>query len=41
MREDREFMLVLTRKGTNYEIITGQLMSLRPHLVSRCLVTAP
>lgn len=36
MREDRDFMLVLKRTGTGFEITTGQLMSLRPRLSSRC-----
>ncbi|MFL6724988.1 MAG: hypothetical protein ACJ8FS_00555 [Sphingomicrobium sp.] len=36
MRRDREFMLVLRRTGSGYEITTGQLMSVRPLLASRC-----
>jgi len=37
MREGRDFMLVLARAGANeYRIKSGQLMSLRPLLASRC-----
>lgn len=36
MREDREFMFVLERTDTGYEIKFGQLMALRPLLASRC-----
>lgn len=36
MREGREFMLVLKRRDAEYEIATGQLMSLRPRLAARC-----
>jgi len=36
MRQDRDFMLVLAHTDTGYEITTGQLMSLRPVLASRC-----
>lgn len=37
MREDRDFMLVLRRSGSGLEITSGQLMSLRPLLASRCV----
>ena len=36
MRQDRDFMFVLKHSGTGYEIATGQLMSARPMLASRC-----
>ena len=36
MRQDRDFMLVLKRSDTGYEITTGQLMSVRPLLASHC-----
>ena len=36
LRQDRDFMLVLKRSGTGYEIKTGQLMSVRPLLASHC-----
>jgi len=37
MRQDRDFMLVLTRtESGEYEIKTGQIASLRPRLASRC-----
>ena len=36
MREDRDFMLVLNQTSSGYEIKSGQLMSLRPLLASRC-----
>jgi len=36
MRQDRDFMLVLERVGTGFEIKTGQLMSVRPLLESHC-----
>lgn len=36
MRDDRDFMLVLKHSGAGYEITTGQLMSVRPVLVSHC-----
>jgi hypothetical protein len=36
MRQDQDFMLVLKHTRTGYEITTGQLMSVRPLLASRC-----
>ena len=36
MRQGPDFMLVLKHTTTGYEITTGQLMSLRPLLASRC-----
>ena len=36
MREDKEFMLVLKRARTGYEVEAGQLMQVRPLLASRC-----
>jgi hypothetical protein len=36
MRENRDFMLVLRRTGTGFEITTGQSMSLRPRIAGRC-----
>ena len=37
MRQDLDFMLVLKRTGSGYEITTGQLMWLRPHLAQGCV----
>ena len=36
MRQGLDFMLVLKRSATGYEITTGQRMSVRPLLASRC-----
>lgn len=36
MREDRDFMLVLKRTDSGFEIATGQLMSSRPRPARRC-----
>jgi hypothetical protein len=36
MRQDLDFMLVLKRIDRGYEITTGQLMWLRPHLADHC-----
>ena len=36
MREDRDFMLVLKRTDSGFEIATGQLMSQRPRPARRC-----
>ena len=36
MREDRDFMLVLSHTDTGYEITTAQLMWFRPLLASHC-----
>ena len=35
-RHDLDFMLVLKRTASGYEITTGQRMSLRPFLANRC-----
>jgi len=35
-REDMDFMLVLKRTERGYEITTGQLIQLRPHLAEHC-----
>jgi hypothetical protein len=38
MRSDRDFMLIVReRRDGSYEIVTGQLMSLRPRLPPACL----